>query len=131
MEGEKDNQHKVVKALLDIFELVVNDMMVDSRYCCLKICCPLIYYYASASNYLLNLYRILDMLQFPDQNECGFVYFRNDDQLFETVEMNRDFYPFSNENSIQFPLPENGPMMEKVMFITPIMFYCHSLFIRN
>ncbi|KAL9322132.1 hypothetical protein ACSQ67_010185 [Phaseolus vulgaris] len=88
MEGEKDNQHKVVKALLDIFELVVNDMMVDSR--------------------------ILDMLQFPDQNECGFVYFRNDDQLFETVEMNRDFYPFSNENSIQFPLPENGPMMEKI-----------------
>ncbi|KOM42654.1 hypothetical protein LR48_Vigan05g025800 [Vigna angularis] len=88
MEGEKDNQHKVVKALLDIFELVANDMMVDSR--------------------------ILDMLHFPEQNECGFVYFRNDDQLFDTVEMNRDFYPFSNENSIQFPLPENGPMMEKI-----------------
>ncbi|CAJ1957834.1 unnamed protein product [Sphenostylis stenocarpa] len=88
MEGEKDHQHKIVKALLDIFELVTNDMMVDSR--------------------------ILEMFHFPDQNECGFVYFRNDDQLFDTVEKNRDFYPFSNENSIQFPLPENGPMMEKI-----------------
>jgi len=66
------------------------------------------------------------MLHFPEQNECGFVYFRNDDQLFDTVEMNRDFYPFSNENSIQFPLPENGPMMEKVILNTPITFSCHS-----
>jgi len=66
------------------------------------------------------------MFHFPEQNECGFVYFRNDDQLFDSVEMNRDFYPFANENSIHFPLPESGPLMEKVMFIAYIMFSCHS-----
>lgn len=88
MEGDKDHQHKVLKAMLDVFELVTNDMMVDSR--------------------------ILDVFQFPEQNECGFVYFRNDDQLFDSVEMNRDFYPFSNEDSIQFPLPESIPVMEKI-----------------
>ncbi|KAK7272638.1 hypothetical protein RJT34_29359 [Clitoria ternatea] len=88
VEGDKDHQYKVVKALLDILELVTNDMMVDCR--------------------------ILDMFHFPEQNECGFVYFRNDDQLFANEEMNRDFYPFSNENSIHFPLPENGPLMEKI-----------------
>ncbi|XP_027343948.1 putative callose synthase 8 [Abrus precatorius] len=88
MEGDKDHHHKVVKALLDMLELVTNDMMVDSR--------------------------IMDMLHFPDQNEHGFVYFRNDDQLFDRVELNRDFYPFANENSIHFPLPENGPLMEKI-----------------
>ncbi|KAG4971669.1 hypothetical protein AAZX31_13G243800 [Glycine max] len=88
MEGDKDHQHKVVKALLDVFELVTNEMMFDSR--------------------------ILDMFHFPEQNECGFVYFRNDDQLFDSVEMNRDFYPFAKENSIHFPLPESGPLMEKI-----------------
>lgn len=32
IEGDKENRHKVVKALLDMFELVTNDMMTDSRY---------------------------------------------------------------------------------------------------
>jgi hypothetical protein len=32
IEGDKDNRHKVAKALLDMFELVTNDMMDDSRY---------------------------------------------------------------------------------------------------
>ncbi|MCI41261.1 callose synthase 8-like, partial [Trifolium medium] len=30
IEGDKDNRHKVAKALLDMFELVTNDMMDDS-----------------------------------------------------------------------------------------------------
>ncbi|XP_061352162.1 putative callose synthase 8 [Gastrolobium bilobum] len=88
IEGDKDHWHKVVKALLDMLELVTNDMMVDSR--------------------------ILDMFHFPQQNERGFVFFRDDDQLFASEEMNREFYPFANENSIHFPLPESGPLIEKI-----------------
>ena len=52
IEGDKDHQYKVVKALQDMFELVTNDMMVDSRYWCLRICCPLSNYYASVFNLL-------------------------------------------------------------------------------
>ncbi|XP_057451528.1 putative callose synthase 8 isoform X2 [Lotus japonicus] len=88
IEGDKDQQHKVVKALLDMLELVTNDMMTDSR--------------------------ILDMFHFPQQSERGFVYFRDDDQLFVNDETNSGFYPFANENSIHFPLPESGPLMEKI-----------------
>ncbi|KAL2331236.1 hypothetical protein Fmac_018817 [Flemingia macrophylla] len=87
MEGDKDHHHKVLKALLDIFELVTNDMMVDSG--------------------ILDIYP-------DDENECDFVYFRNDEQLLNSVEKNRHFYPFANENSIVFPLPESGPLIEKI-----------------
>lgn len=42
IEGGKENRHRVAKALLDMFELVTNDMMDDSRYLCSRICCPYI-----------------------------------------------------------------------------------------
>ncbi|CAL5187239.1 unnamed protein product [Lathyrus oleraceus] len=87
IEGDKDNRHKVSKALLDMFELVTNEMMDDSR--------------------------TLDTSHFPEQNECGFVYFRDDDQLFSSEEINSESFPFSNESCIHFPLPE-GPLMEKI-----------------
>lgn len=50
IEGDKDLGHKVLKALLDMIELVTNDMMDDSRYWCLRIYCPLLLYYASVFN---------------------------------------------------------------------------------
>ncbi|GAU28412.1 hypothetical protein TSUD_54640 [Trifolium subterraneum] len=87
IEGDKDNRHKVAKALLDMFELVTNDMMDDSR--------------------------TLDTSHFPEQNECGFVYFRDDDQLFSSEEINSESFPFSNESCVHFPLPE-GPLTEKI-----------------
>ncbi|WJX67987.1 Putative callose synthase 8 [Trifolium repens] len=87
IEGDKDNQHKVAKALLDMFELVTNDMMDDSR--------------------------TLDTSHFPEQNECGFVYFRDDDQLFSSDEINSESFPFSNESCVHFPLPE-GPLTEQI-----------------
>ncbi|XP_012567622.1 putative callose synthase 8 [Cicer arietinum] len=86
IEGDKENRHKVAKALLDMFELVTNEMMADSR--------------------------TLDTFHFPQQNEGGFVYFRDDDQLFSNEEMNSESFPFSNENSVHFPLSEDS--MEKV-----------------
>lgn len=77
------------------------------------------------------MYRILDMFHFPQQSERGFVYFRDDDQLFVNDETNSGFYPFANENSIHFPLPESGPHMEKVVFIISMMPNCDSLFFED
>lgn len=62
------------------------------------------------------MYRTLDTSHFPEENECGFVYFRDDDQLFSCEEINSESFPFSNESCIHFPLPE-GPLMEKVVLI--------------
>lgn len=50
IEGDKDNRHKVSKALLDMFELVTNEMMDDSRYWSLRIGRPLLHYYATNFN---------------------------------------------------------------------------------
>ena len=61
------------------------------------------------------------MIQIPQQNESDFVYLTRDiDQLFASEGMNSDIEAllFANENSIHFPLPESGPLIEKVIFIT-------------
>lgn len=57
----------------------------------------------------------MDTSHFPEENECGFVYFRDDNQLFATEEIDSESFPFSNESCVHFPLPE-GPLMEKVVF---------------
>ncbi|KAL1299856.1 hypothetical protein HN51_044400 [Arachis hypogaea] len=89
MDGDKDHQYKVVKALQDMFELITNDMMVDSR--------------------------ILDMIHIPQINEGEYVYLTRDiDQLFEGVNSDIETLLFANENSIHFPLPENDPVIEKI-----------------
>lgn len=115
IEGGKDNRHRVAKTLLDMFELVTNDMMDDSRYLCSIICCPYIITRLQILTCSLNLCRTLDTSHFPEENECGFVYFRDDNQLFATEEIDSESFPFSNESCVHFPLPE-GPLMEKVVF---------------
>ncbi|KAI4323117.1 hypothetical protein L6164_022748 [Bauhinia variegata] len=71
VEGDENDKYKVVKALQDIFELVTNDMIVDSR--------------------------ISDMLDSQEQ-------------------IDRDILPllFARNKSIHFPLPESGPLTEKI-----------------
>ncbi|OIV92479.1 hypothetical protein TanjilG_02242 [Lupinus angustifolius] len=91
IEGEKDHQYKVVKVLQDMFEMITNDMMVDSR--------------------------ILDIIHIPEQNESGFLYLTKDiEQLFASEGMNSDIEGllFANGDSIHFPLPESGPLIEKI-----------------
>ncbi|KAK4256006.1 hypothetical protein QN277_008927 [Acacia crassicarpa] len=78
IEGDKSHQCKVVKALQDMFELVTNDMMVDSS-------------------------KILDMLECPLPSENDFITFSLDKPLL-----------FAKESSIHFPLPESGPLIEKI-----------------
>lgn len=56
IEGDKDNRHKVSKALLDMFELVTNEMMDDSRYRSLRTGCPLLPYYATNFNFVHLIY---------------------------------------------------------------------------
>lgn len=67
------------------------------------------------------MHRILDMIHLPEQNESGFVYLTRDiEQLFASEGMNRDIEAllFANENSIHFPLPESGPLIEKVILLS-------------
>ncbi|CAL0310217.1 unnamed protein product [Lupinus luteus] len=91
IEGDKDHRYKVVKVLQDMFEMITNDMMVDSR--------------------------ILDIIHIPEQNESGFLYLTRDiEQLFASEGMNSDIEAllFANGDSIHFPLPESGPLIEKI-----------------
>ncbi|KAF7836581.1 putative callose synthase 8 [Senna tora] len=109
IDGDKNHQCKVVKAVQDIFELVTNDMMVNSS-------------------------KIMDMLEFPLPDGSNFIYLHRDigQLLFAHEEMDRDIEPllFANRNSIHFPLPESGTLFEKVKLLSTILAF-HSPFMSR
>lgn len=61
------------------------------------------------------------MLEFPQEDKNGFFYFSRDIEqlLFSGEDMDRNSGPllFANGNTIHFPLPESGPIIEKVKLL--------------
>ena len=103
-----------------MFELVTNDMMTkSSRYGVLKTNSILksdqiltSYQIVYKWLFCLTVYRILDMLHIPQQEEDldSFPYFYRDiePQLFESA----------TDSSIHFPLPDTDPLNEQVIIFS-------------
>ncbi|XP_059662797.1 putative callose synthase 8 [Cornus florida] len=79
VEGNEENYCKVVEVLQDTFELVTNDMMLNSS-------------------------RILDFLYSFQQRE------EDSTEFFSNIEPQL----FASKESIHFPLPDSGPLNEKI-----------------